>query len=284
MTDTEKEAIAFLPLRIAETVRQTVRKTGRPIDEIRLRADREVKLTSQNESIPCGIVSSDEDVGETVKRLTGGSLYSSAEEIKTGVITTPSGIRAGVCGQATVTDGRITAVRAITSVNIRIPHRVPHAADGLYEAVKKYGNVLVFSPPGKGKTTALGELLPLLSGGNEQKNVAVIDTRRELSAFSEGADCADFFVGYTRTDGIRAAVTSMAPEYLICDEISSESDADAILYAVSCGVKVVCSVHSDSAEKIKNHPSIGRLIKRKVFGALYRTDLSGGECYPSDGS
>ena len=89
-----------------------------------------------------------------------------------------------------MTDGKITAVRGITSVNIRIPHRVPHAADGLYEAVKKYGSVLVFSPPGKGKTTALGELIPLLSGGDEQKNVAVIDTRRELSVFSEGADCA----------------------------------------------------------------------------------------------
>ena len=278
MTEREKTALGYIPDKLCRAVRQA--SGDSPVSEIRLRRGRELYVTVREKSVPCGVTVTDDDIDSTVLALAEGSLYAVAEEMREGVITTESGIRAGIAGKACVTDGKITSVRGIGSVNIRIPHRVPHAADGLYKAVTEYGSVLVFSPPGMGKTTSLGELLPLLSGGEKRARVAVIDTRHELSFFSAGSDCADFFEGYPRRAGIVSAVTSMSPEYIVCDEISTEDDADAILYAASCGVSTVCSAHARDINELCRNPSVAGLIRSGAFGALYGLGENGGETYP----
>lgn len=275
----EEKAIACVPPRIRKAICRTQAFYRVEINEIRLRENRETYITSRNNNIQCGVVATKEDVFETVRSLAGYSLYSYEEEIKSGVIPSGCGLRAGVCGTADVRGGKICSVRDITSVSIRIPHRIPHAADGLYNAVREYGSVIVFSPPGRGKTTALRELIPLLAGGDGRARVSVIDTRYELSAFAKDCECADFFIGYPRDEGIRAAVTAMSPEYIISDEISTPEDADAIIYAHSCGVNVICSAHAGNLGEIKNNPCIKKLYDSTVFRGAYEINENGGMIY-----
>lgn len=288
MDKTELLSLSYLPPRLAGAVKRTATLYNCSISEIRLHSGRPLSLNMGGKNVQCGVNCSADEVAEVVAALCRRSLYSYSEEIREGVITTQSGIRAGVCGRATVRGGRIEAVRDITSVNIRIPHSIAGAADELYSLVKKYGSVLVYSPPGGGKTTALRSLIPLLSGGGGGRRVSVIDTRCELSAVNEGDGCdnADFFVSYPRSEGISAAVRTMSPEYIICDEIASAADADALVSAKSSGVNVVCSAHAGSRAELMLNKNIASLVRDGIFGCLYGigANASGAEVCGDTGS
>ena len=277
MNEHEKIAAAYLPKRLADAVKTTSALWKKDVNEVRLRVGKPLSLNLRGDNVSCGVICKSEEVSETVTALCRHSLYSYAEEIKEGVITTDCGIRAGVCGRATVRGGRIEAVRDITSVNLRIPHRVPHAADELCALTLSCGSVIVYSPPGMGKTTVLRELIPLLSGKENSRRVAVIDTRYELSAMLDGCDNADVFLGYPRYDGIVAAVRTMSPEYVICDEVSSENDVQAVMYAKNAGVNAVCSCHAASKNDLYRNSSLARLIKNGSIGCLYGLRDGGAE-------
>ncbi len=259
MERAEETARGYLP----ESLRAAAAGYG-CVDEIRLRASRQMSLTIGGENVLCGVTCSREDLEYTVERLCRGSLYSHAENIREGVITTDCGIRAGVAGRAVVMNGRLECVRDITSVCIRIPHRVRGAADDLFLCMGT-GGVLVFSPPGCGKTTILRELIPLIA---VKKRTAVIDTRYEL-CIDDSGDLADVYAGYPRNAGIASAVRTMSPEVIVCDEIMGSEDVRAIREAHSGGVRVCASAHGGSPEEIMMDPGIRELLAYGVFGILY---------------
>lgn len=277
MDNTERIALQFLNKNLRNTIINTVAVYNKPINEIRLRANKRVFLTIGRENVRTDYTCTADDLAYTSSALCKGSLYSYSEDIKEGVITTDQGIRAGVCGRAVVKNGRIHCVRDISSINIRIPHRVNGAGDALYELVRDHGSVLVYSIPGLGKTTALRELIPKLSSGKEPKRVSVIDTRFELTALLEAAESVDVFLGYPRREGIVAAIRTMSPEFIVCDEISSSDDAEAILLAYSAGVKVVVSTHADNYNGLIANKNIHALIETGVFSALYEIRENGFE-------
>lgn len=263
MQGTEAKALEYLPDNLRSAVIRTSSLYG-SVDEIRLRCGRELSLTINGENVLCGMKCSRADLEETVVHLCQGSLYSHADGIREGVITTDCGIRAGVCGRAVVLNDRMEFVRDISSVCIRIPHRIPGAADEVFRKMGE-GGVLIFSPPGGGKTTILRELIPLL--GN-RKRTAVIDTRYELCVDETGG-LADIYAGYSRGTGIRSAVRTMSPEVIICDEIMGDEDVKAILEAHGSGVMVCASVHGSAAETLRRDPGIARLLDAGVFPCLY---------------
>lgn len=265
MTEGELFAISFLPARIAQTVRQVAENHAAPLNEIRLRENRALSLVMGGENVICRIRCTRDELDYTVNKLCGASLYSHAEDIKNGVISAENGIRVGVCGKAIVSGGSIEYVRDITSLSIRIPHRISGAADFLLPLVEKYGSVLVYSKPAGGKTTVLRELIPLLS---EKYRVSVIDTRYELSCGVDECGMTDVFLGYPRYDGMMAAVRTMSPEYIICDEISTESEAEAVLYARASGVGVVASAHAGSLDELCKNKAASLLLGDGVFGCL----------------
>jgi len=132
MDGTERKALGYLPEHLKTAVVRTGSLYGQ-MDEIRLRLCRQMSLTIEGRNVLCDICCSREDIDCVVERLCQGSLYSYADDIREGVITTKSGIRAGVAGKAVMLNGRIECVRDITSVCIRIPHRIPGAADELFD-------------------------------------------------------------------------------------------------------------------------------------------------------
>ncbi len=265
----ETEALSILPYRLASNAQKCAAANKVIINELRLRVGQPLCITAKGENYPCGIVCTKEDVDFVIRNLSGNSLYSHADTIRQGYITSKSGLRAGVCGRA-VTDGnQISVITDITSISIRIPRRVCGAGDYAFELLKQRDfscGLLVYSRPGVGKTTLLRELIVKLSGGEMGKRVAVVDTRCELDTGIKEAVMADVLSSYPRSVGIEIALRTLSPEYIICDEITSPEEAEALLTAVGSGVSVVASVHADSFENLMKNDNIRRLAEKKAFG------------------
>lgn len=264
-TRIEEEALGCLPPRLRAAAAAAA---GEELEEIRLRSGGWLTVTAAGRSVSCGTICLPSEVEETVDRLCGGSLYAQASNIRQGVIVTSGGIRAGVCGQAAAEGETVVSVRDITSVNLRLPHRRPGAADAIFPLAAAGKSILVCSPPGRGKTTVLRELAARLASPETARRVAVIDTRYELSAGLGEAVTADFFRGYPKRAGMEAAVRSMAPETVICDEIAGEGEAEAVRAVRHAGIAVAASAHADSAEAAGHLQGVGRLLEEGCFDAL----------------
>ena len=148
------------------------------------------------------------------------------------------------------------------------------AADNVARYVIRNNSItsaLIVSPPGMGKTTILRELARLSS--EKGCNVAIVDERSELAACSGGVPQfrlgprCDVLYGVNKAEGIMMMVRSMSPDIVVTDEIGRDEDAEAILTALSSGVKVFASLHGDGIKDVVSKNFMERLITEKAFGA-----------------
>jgi stage III sporulation protein AA len=108
-----------------------------------------------------------------------------------------------------------------------------------------------------------------------------VDERCELAAVSGGAPgnrvgpSCDVLSGWRKGEGILAAVRTLSPEVIVCDEIGSREEADSILDGLHCGVTVIATAHANSAEELLRRPAIRRLLEQKAFGRVAL--LAGGD-------
>ena len=103
------------------------------------------------------------------------SVYSHQHEIRQGFVTMAGGHRVGVCGTAVYEENRVSGIRDISSLNIRIAREVYGAADELLgELDKEISGLLIAGPPSSGKTTILRDLARQLS----MKGKKVVGYRR----------------------------------------------------------------------------------------------------------
>ncbi len=270
----EETALSYLPLKLQEAVKRTSSLYNNHLSEIRLRAGCPVFITIDSKNISCGSISTYDDIDRTVRALCGNSLYSHSETIKEGYISTTCGIRAGISGRAITEGGKIITVTDISSVSIRIPHRIKNAADYVTDLLKDdFGGMIIFSPPGVGKTTVIRELTAKLSSKPYYLRIAVIDTRFEICAPLGGEYTFDALSGYPRSKGIEAAMRALSPELIVCDEIGSKGDADAIIDCAGAGVPVCATAHADSYTDLSKKRYIKELIDYGIFKyavGLYR--------------
>ena len=130
-------------------------------------------------------------------------------------------------------------------------------------------SVLVVSPPGGGKTTLLREAARQLSVRGIQ--VALADERGELAACVEGVPqldvgpCTDVMDNLPKAEAIGMMLRAMSPQVLISDEIGNAQDAEALLDAQRCGVKVLCSVHGASYAEVQARSCVRQLLRESVF-------------------
>ncbi len=257
------------------------------ISEIRLRASEKASVTALGENISLGECVSQAEISECVTRLCRGSVYAHMETIRNGYICTQDGIRVGVCGRLAA-DGR--AVSEITSVNIRIAHIIRGVCERLLKLCYEppvIKSLLIYSPPGIGKTTVLRELA-VRFGGELSRRVALIDTRGELyiEKMFSGTMC-DILSGYPRAQGIEIATRTLSPEVIICDELGDAEEARQILTAQNTGVPIIASAHASSLGGLLSRPNIRMLHEAGVFSGyvgLSRERVNGrmGRCFSFD--
>ena len=61
----------------------------------------------------------------------------------------------------------------------------------------------------------------------------------------------DRLLGYPKHLAVTHAARTLAPEYIICDEISTEEEVRAMSYALGTGVKLIATVHAGSPEEFR---------------------------------
>lgn len=218
-----------------------------------------------------------EELRETMEYISSYSLYAFEEELRQGFITIQGGHRIGVAGKTVVEDQNIRGMKYISFINVRLSHQVLGCADPVMPYIYEDGQVmhtLIVSPPRCGKTTLLRDIIRQLSTGNGYHRgvtVGVVDERSELGACHQGIPQNDLGI---RTDildccpkarGMMMLVRTMSPQVIAVDEVGSRQDMEAIEYVMSCGCKLVATVHGNSVEDLRQKPVLQEMIRRRMF-------------------
>lgn len=235
---------------------------GERINEIRFRLMSPVLITVENRTFHLkdrhgNVVIGDKVVFDyIVNKLSGGSLYSVNENIKQGFVTLPGGHRVGVCGSAVCDEGGIRHIKNVSSLCFRVCREIVGCSEEIIEEVNcgsKVYNTLIASPPGCGKTTLLRDLCRVLGSGYAKcgiKCIGVADERSEIASINKGVACFDVgdatFIcdGYAKTYAMNLMLRTMSPDVIVCDEIGSKEDFNAVRACLKCGVNIIATAHA----------------------------------------
>ncbi len=282
------EAINKLDENIKSVLSKVDFKLQKDIQEIRIRENKPlmVKVISKNcylNNLGCvtfnrtsnSYIVSKEQLENSFKKICEYSLYTYQEEINNGFITLSGGHRVGICGTAVLQNQKIINVKNISSMNIRIARFISHVADEIISDVmnNELKGILICGKPGSGKTTILKDIVNQIASGRLGciYNVSVIDERGEISSgnnlFIEDylGDSVDIFNGYSKLNGMMIAIRTMAPDLIICDEIGTKKETQAIEGVLNSGVKVIATIHAGNEEEVYTKPQIRKLISTKAF-------------------
>lgn len=279
-----------LPYHIAGMIQRIPFSQLTYLTEIRLRANRPLLLVlgntdgmltpkgewinQQEEAYHC----SRDDVITTLQLISKNSLYAFEQELKMGFLTIQGGHRVGLAGQAIVDDGEITALKNISSLNIRMAREIKGCSDQVMPYVlaegKRIVSTLVISPPCCGKTTLLRDLIRQISTGNASfpgVQVGVVDERSEIGACKNGIPTVDLgprtdiLDGCPKARGMLMLIRSMAPAVIATDELGRAEDLCAVREALHAGVSVLATVHGKDSHDVLRRPYIRELIEGKYF-------------------
>ena len=244
------------------------------LTEIRLRSERPIVFYSNTKRLFLGddggfitelgkktVNTSQREIAECFNNICSHSVYSKQNEIINGFVTIKGGSRAGICGTAITDNGRITNIRDLTSINIRVAREILGDV---------FGGVLLCGAPCSGKTTALRDLARVLS---YSKKISLIDCRGELAAVYGGVaqndvGLCDILDGYSKRDGFDHAVRCMSPDIIICDELGSPDDVNSVLKAAESGVSVIAAAHCRDRRELMLRPELKRLVLSRCFGKI----------------
>lgn len=263
--------LSYFPSGISREIRDlSEHRSDGALREIRLRAEGRASVRLGKSTIPLlGRVSS-EELYTLLCRICDGAVYSQRDSICSGYVSMSCGVRVGVVGTAGYDSASLVGVEKISSLVFRIPTGECSFAPELERVFRtegRGGGMLIYSPPGVGKTTALRALARRLGGGRTPMRVCVVDERFEF--FPEDyRECeVDLLRGYKKKTGLDIAVRTMSPDIVMMDEIGA-GEADAVLDAVHCGIPIVATAHARSADELLSKRSLKPLFESGAFVTL----------------
>ncbi len=246
MKDIE-EILIYFPNQIYTLLKNTLTQNinlQKDLQEIRIRVGKSILLKTRQADIIIDYKISTNEILQILERLCENSIYAYKNQICEGFLTIKGGHRIGITGTAVTEDGKIINLKYVTSLNFRIAREVIDCSKHFLKEVidlanNSIYNTLIVSPPGKGKTTMLRDIIRNISNGIGEihfkgMTCGVVDERGEIAAMYKGVPQNDIGIrtdvieNISKAKGMKMLIRSMAPEVIACDEIGSKEDIQAI--------------------------------------------------------
>lgn len=269
----KNEILRYFPLELKEQIIKFLGIELNNVREIRIRVNKPTVFKLHHNDILLKDVSINKEVVSKIfESICGNSVYAFTDEISNGYITIFGGHRVGLVGRPVYKEGKIYNIKDISALNFRIARQVIGASDKIINDIKvkgKFENTLIISPPGMGKTTLLRDIIRYIS--NSGYEVSLVDERSEIAACFRGVpqndvgERTDVMDGVNKADGILMMVRSMRPDFIATDEIGTDEDAKAIMYAINSGVKVIATSHGEDISDLKRSTKLSSIIDLGVF-------------------
>lgn len=277
-----EEILRYFPTNIYSLLKTTLEQNKgieEELQEIRIRVNRPIILKTRSADVIIEYNVNSREIMQILEKLCDNSIYAYKNQICNGFLTIKGGHRIGLAGTAVVEEDKILNLKYVTSLNFRIARQVINCSDKILEKVidkenNTIFNTLIVSPPGRGKTTMLRDLIRNISNGINRlnfngKTCGVVDERGEIAAMYKGIPQNDIGI---RTDvientpkpkGIKMLIRSMAPDVIACDEIGTKEDVEAIGEAMFSGVKGIFTMHGKNIEDVKANKEVNLLLENK---------------------
>lgn len=272
----QEEIISIFPNKIANILEERLNKDQ--IYEIRIKSHKPILIYSKHGESVINYTPSKDDLKSILQKISNYSLYAYEEDIRQGFITIKGGHRIGIAGECVMEKGEVKTIRNISSLNIRICREIIGCSDKIINFIaseNRIYNTIIISPPKCGKTTILRDIARNISNGipalgTKGRKVVVVDERSEIGACHFGIPQSDLGIrtdvldNCLKREGLIMAIRSLSPEVIVCDEIGTKGDIDALMMAFNSGVNIVTTIHGFSVED---------LYRRKVFGDLLNNEI-----------
>lgn len=270
-----KEILDILPLEYRDNLEKLAE--NKKIEEIRLRCGRRLSYVENMEERPLstGLITA-EQLDLILARSCDFSLHSVQEQLSRGFLTLAGGHRVGLCGTVVKEEGKITHIKEISSISIRIAGENLGIGEEILPFLmdeQNFSNTLILAPPGEGKTTLLRDVIRCISDGRgiSPLRVGVVDQRSELASLLHGTprfdlgERTDILDACDKREGMMMLLRSMNPQVLAVDEITESEDVEALRQAIGCGVKLLATAHGKDVSDLKRRPVYRKIQEELIF-------------------
>ena len=252
------------------------------LQEIRLRIKQPIIVNIDNKEILLNYIINELDIKNILQRMSNYSLYAFEEEFKQGYITIKGGHRVGLSGECVVENCSVKTIKNIYSLNVRVARQIKGCGKKVMPYIiskDKVFNTILISPPKCGKTTLIRDIARMLSNGAPEfnltgKKVSIIDERSEIAASFQGIPQmdigirSDVYDNCIKSEGIFMAIRSLSPDVIVCDEIGSQKEIEAMLSAYNSGVNLITTIHGNGIEDLEKRNIFKDLLENKILGRV----------------